>query len=266
MVKKYILTIFSLLGFFLVSFTSPHKVFAITFDIESYPTIINTSEPFNIKVSISGVNTGTNYLRVDLYKDGTFNYFGQTYNGTSWYTGSVWNSYFPVTVSGATVSATIQARVGSPTVTQYPGQGYYKLKVRRYTSDSSYSFSNIVDVQITENLETQTPIPTPTINPTSTPISTIIPTILPTTSPTPSLIPTETPTITSTPTVNPTPISTPFSTITPTPKLTASPCPIPRLEEHNNRHKYYDKFKRQVTKFFSAHYPLTSVFMLLRII
>lgn len=139
-------------------------------------TLINppssiTSDPFTVQVSITGAQTGTNHLRVDLYKDGTTNYFGETYNGTSWYAGSDASQYFPITIqSGATSSATFQGRIGTPTSSQYNGTGSYKLRIRRYTSSGSYTTSeaNNSAVVVSINVATPTPTPSPTPSPTQT--------------------------------------------------------------------------------------------------
>ncbi len=83
-------------------------------EIKDYPTSINT-EPFNINVLVTGASTGTNYLRIDLYKEGSENYFEETYNGSSWYGGSDGTQYCPVTISSEKIGqATIQARIGNP--------------------------------------------------------------------------------------------------------------------------------------------------------
>lgn len=151
--------------FFLFLFF-PQKVFAITLDIVNYPVAI-TSEPFAIEVTVSGAQAGQNYLRVDLYKDATSNYFGETFNGSIWYGGSVGQQYFPITISsGATASATLQGRIGDPSLAEFPGPGSYKLKIRRYTSSGSQA-SN--DQQTPKEIQINFSTPTPTPSPTSTP-------------------------------------------------------------------------------------------------
>ncbi len=189
---KKILFLFFLFLFF------PQKVFAVTLDIVNYPVAI-TSEPFAIEVTVSGAQTGQNYLRVDLYKDATSNYFGETFNGSIWYGGSVGQQYFSITInSGATASATLQGRIGDPSLTEFPGPGSYKLKIRRYTSSGSQA-SN--DQQTPKEIQINFSTPTPTPSPASTPI--------PTPSPTPTSIPKP---------------ATPKPS-TPTPSLTISPIP-----------------------------------------
>ena len=185
----------------LLEFIFTGRVLAVTLDVSNIPATISAS-PFGVTVSIFGANAGKNYLRVDLFKEGTINYFGETYNGSEWYTGSTGTSYFPVDIvsSSATATADIQAQIGAPSYTDYLGSGQYKLRVRRYTSALSYSAGNPYDIYI--DLPTPTPTPTPSPSPSPTP------------SPTP------------TPTKTPTPIASPKPTAkagTPTPTPTASP-------------------------------------------
>lgn len=182
-------------GLFAYFFFSLVKTsFAVTITITDFPSLISI-DSFSVTASISGAATGTNYLRVDLYKDGTTNYFGETYNGSDWYNGSDGLQYLSIPVlKGSTASATVQGRVGNPNSTDFTENGLYKLKLRRYTNSGSYASTDMVspvDVQIV--------IPTPT----STLIPTLAPTLSPTASPTrlPTLIPTKILFATITPTI-----------------------------------------------------------------
>jgi hypothetical protein len=186
---------------FLLEFIFTGKVLAVTLDVSNIPATISAS-PFSVTVSILGANVGKNYLRVDLFKDGTINYFGETYNGSEWYTGSTGTSYFPIDIvsSSATASADVPAQIGAPSSTDYLGSGQYKLRIRRYTSASSYSAGNPYDIYIDLPTPTPTPSPSPTPSPTPTPTPT------PTKTPTPIASPKITPkagTPTPTPTENP---------------------------------------------------------------
>ena len=171
--------------------------FAVTLNITNYPNEINL-DSFSVTASITGAATGTNYLRVDLYKNGSDNYFGETYNGSDWYNGSDGLQYFSIpVVKGSTASATIQAKVGNPNATEFPANGAYKLKLRRYTSSGSLASTDTqtsVDVQIT--------IPTPTPTPTQVPVAANTP--VPTSTPSPTRTPTPSPTKSPTPTLKPT--------------------------------------------------------------
>lgn len=190
---------------FLLLSLSSSTVLAVDITINSYPQIITSLDPFEVSVTVQGASSGTNYLRIDLYKDGTHNYFGETFNGSDWYYGSEGKNYFPVIIQNASASATIKAQLGNPGNTEYQGPGNYKLKIRRYTSSGSYSSTDNqqpVDVQISYVLPTATPTQTatstssPTLSPTSQPTKTPTMTPLVTKKPTPST--------TSTPTESPT--------------------------------------------------------------
>src|SRR3989338_7150057 len=109
---------------FFLHFANP--ALAVTITISDYPSTI-TEDSFTITASISGATTGTNYLRIDLFKDGTTNYFGETFNNTDWYGGSTYSQYLAASmVSGITWSGSIQGRIGSPTSTEYEGSSGYK--------------------------------------------------------------------------------------------------------------------------------------------
>lgn len=179
------------------------SIFAVTTTITDYPSSVST-DAFALSVAITGASTGTNYLRIDVYKDGTSNYFGETYTGTTWYAGSDGISYFPITIQSASWSGTLQGRISSYTATDYDGTGSYKLRVRRYTSSGNYTSSEANNSAVTIAIVIPTQTPTPTITPTNAPTAT----------------PTKTPTPTTTPTVTPTPKIT--ITLSPTSSATAS--------------------------------------------
>lgn len=185
-------------------FLFPQKVLAVTLTLSNYPSSISSSE-FSVDVFVDGPSAGTNYLRVDLYKDGTTKYFGETFNGSSWYSGSDGKQYFPITISSeSTASATLKALVGNPNSSEYPGPGSYKLRIRRYTASGNAASSDQqtpIDIQI----NVATPSPEPTQEPTQEP--TTQPTTTPTKTPTPTPKATPKPTSTKKPTIKPTPTS-----------------------------------------------------------
>lgn len=179
--------------FFLLFF--PLHVYAVNVSILSFPSTIS-SDAFTITASISGAATGTNYLRVDVYKDSTKNYFGETYNGSDWYSGSDGKQYFPITVqSGKVWNGDIQARIGNPSVTDYDGSGSYRLRIRRYTSSGGEGSEDPNNSSVSVAITFPTLTPTPTTVPTLAPTNTPIPTKVPTSTPTPSKFPTTKPTI-----------------------------------------------------------------------
>lgn len=179
--KKFILLPIFLYFLFLIS---PHKISAVTLTINQYPSSI-TSDPFSVGVSVTGASEGQNYLRVSLYRDGTSNYFGETYNGNNWYGSSDGKQYFPIIIdSSKNASASVQARVGSPSFSEFPGAGSYKLKIRRYTS-SGNSSSNDTQNPVDITINFSPPTPTPNSEPTKQNVSNKVnpaPTKIPTTS------------------------------------------------------------------------------------
>jgi hypothetical protein len=198
-----------IIAILLVILIFSRNVFAVTTTICNFPSTIST-DPFTINITISGASAGTNYLRIDLYKVSTTNYFGETFNGSTWYNGGDYIQYYPVTIkSGTDWTGQIQGRLGNPTLTQYDGPGQYKMRVRRYTSSGSYTTTEAVDTIINVPISTPTPAITPTDTVTPTPTETPALTITPTVMITP--IPTETPICTGqaclTPTITPTPQS-----------------------------------------------------------
>ncbi len=161
---------------------------AVSVVINEIPGSIS-SDAFSLNVTVKGAKNGNNYLRVEIYKDGSTNYFGETFNGKDWYHGSDGINYFPLSINSASTSATIQARVGNSK--EYQGVGAYKLKIKRYTSsgNAANDVENPVDININFNLQTpmSTPIPvtsTPFAATTAvSPAEIILPTVLPTKTP-----------------------------------------------------------------------------------
>jgi len=187
---------------FFLYFANP--VFATSITISNYPSII-TENPFTITASISGVTAGTDYLRVDLFKDTTSDYFGETFNNIDWYGGPLYDLYLPITIqNGAIWSGNIQGRAGSPSSTEYDGSGTYKMRLRMYADangGTEITDANNSAVTVSISLPTPTSTPNPTPTPTPTPI--------PTNMPTPTVIPTPTPMPTNISTPIPAPIHTP---------------------------------------------------------
>lgn len=157
--------------FFLLSLVFVHaKVFAVTVSISQFPSTI-TQDPFTLSASISGATNGTNYVRIDIYKEGTTNYFGETYNGTDWYSGSDYHQYLPVTISGGQWSGSVQGSLGSPSSSQYDGVGTYRIRIRRYTSGGTTNATEADNSSVVISIVVPTPTPTPTNTPTPNPTS-----------------------------------------------------------------------------------------------
>ncbi len=170
------------------------SAFAVIVTINNYPQTIST-EAFNVDVTINGAKPGTNYLRIDLYKEGTTHYFGETFNGASWFGGSDGKQYSAININENEIaSASVKARVGDPTNTEYSGPGKYKMKIRRYTvsGNSAEVDLNPVDVQINIVLPSFTPIPQATPKSTATPKPNPSPTVTPSSN---SVVPSPTTTV-----------------------------------------------------------------------
>lgn len=183
--------------FFLFIFKG--NVFSVTTSIIEYPSTLS-ADAFNIKVLVEGASAGQNYLRVDLYKEGSTNYFGETFNNTDWYFGSDGKKYLPITIeSGKVASVSVQARVGQIEGTDYSGPGEYKMKIRRYTSSGTQASDTQSVVTVSINLFTPTPSPTLTPTPQPQSSSTFSPsptkTPSPSSSSTPSITQEQSPTI-----------------------------------------------------------------------
>lgn len=180
-VKKLLLVVFTTL---FLTFSRSDTVFAVTLSLSDTPSSIS-SDPFSVKATVVGAGAGTNYLRIDIYKEGSSNYFGETHSGSTWYVGSDGKQYFPITiVSGTEWSGAIQGRIGTPSLSDYDGTGSYRLRVRRYTASGNPATDNDNSVPITILYPTQTPIPTNTPTPTDIPMPTKTPTPVPTGTPT----------------------------------------------------------------------------------
>lgn len=201
-------------AFIIIAFCTPSKVFAVSVTINNSPSSIS-SDPFTLNVTISGAGSGTNYLRIDLYKDGSTNYFGETKSGSNWIgDDSDGSNYAPITiVSGQDWTGTVEGRVGSPNLSDYDGQGQYKIRIRRYTSSGNQGGENANDsaVSVAINIPTITPTPTSTPSATNTPTPTKTPT------PAPSATPTKTPTPSPTKSITPTSVKSLNITQVPTP-------------------------------------------------
>ncbi len=177
--------IIALLAFVFILIISCKSVFAVSVSVINFPNEIK-DEAFTVTASISGASLGQNYLRVDLYKEGTSSYFGETFNGSDWYSGSEGKLYLPVNIdSSKIVLATITARLGEPEVNEYSGAGMYKLKLRRYTSSGNQASDEQTPADILINFLMPTPEPTSTPAPVSQNSPTAIPkpTVSPTSSP-----------------------------------------------------------------------------------
>jgi hypothetical protein len=220
--------VFFALLILIFNFLFLNPALAVSVTISDLPASV-TDQPFTFNVSVSGAQSGTNYLRANLFKTGTTDYFGFTNNGTSFYNGSDYSQYLPITIdSSGNWSGTLTSKVDTSS-NNYQGPGEHSIKVRRYTSSgSSYTWSN--ESLVTISLPTPTPIPTNTPTPSAT--NTPTPTLKPTTTPKPEKTPTPTSQQTPTSTTKQTGISS--STSSPPSESGNTEIPPELLVDENN--------------------------------
>ncbi|KKT74143.1 MAG: hypothetical protein UW69_C0046G0007 [Microgenomates group bacterium GW2011_GWA2_44_7] len=176
-VKRYVrllVIVIFILDFVLVSIV---KALAVNLTILEAPEVIS-ADSFIVKVLVEGAEKGLNYLRVDLFKEGTNNYFGDTFNGTAWYgrskdTKQDPEQYYQIIIGDDhKAQAEVRARIGDPSSSEYTGDGKYKLRIQRFTKSGSYASKNEqtpVEVSIMLATPTPTTAPTPSITPTVSP-------------------------------------------------------------------------------------------------
>lgn len=168
--------------FFLIFHPHLQRVYAVTTTITQPPAFISSTS-FTLSLSITGAKVGKNYLRVDIFKQGTSEYFGETFNGQEWYGSDDGTKYAPIDITSAdTQLATISARL-STFAPSWTSHDSYMLRVRRYTSSGSYTSAeaeaSAIPITIVFPTPSPSPIPSPTIqSPTSSPVSS--PTQIPT--------------------------------------------------------------------------------------
>ena len=211
--------------FFSFLFIPKHQVFATAPQITASPSgTINLDQSFTLSATMSGLSKNAVYrLRIALAQPGTTNYFGSTWNGSSWYNGTpapIQYAYFLSITTDAqgSWSGDIQGKIDSDDPNFTTGSGVYDVKLGRYTqTGSSATWSDTVPITIFA------PEPTP-LPPTS------IPTPLPTEKP-PTIIPkTPVPTIKLVPSIlTPTEIASLSADILGTESAVASISPITRV-------------------------------------
>lgn len=158
---------------FLFLFFSTKSVYAVTTTLTQSPSLIS-QDPFAITISITGAKAGKNYLRVDLYKEGSTEYSGETYNGQEWYSGEDGTKYAPIDIiSSETQLATISARLTSFPPNWSSSNSFF-IRIRRYTASGGYTSSEAETsaIPIAIQFPTHTPSPSPTNTPSPIPTPT----------------------------------------------------------------------------------------------
>lgn len=158
----------------------PAKVFATApIIISSSVDSLNLDTSFTVTATMSGLSKSSVYrMRLALAQPATSNYFGSTYNGTSWYNGTPspisYSSFLTITTDGnGAWGGDIQGKIDADDPNFTTGSGTYDLKIGRYTqtgSTATWSDSKSVIVVVPPTpTPTNTPTPTPTATPTPKP-------------------------------------------------------------------------------------------------
>lgn len=157
------------LGILTFLFIGVHGIWAVTTSISNAPSVIG-QDPFNLTVSITGAKAAKNYLQVDIYKEGTSEYIGQTFNTTDWYDREDATKYFPIDITGSETNiATLSARLNS-IPSNWSGQDNFRIRVRRYTASGSYTSTEAEASAIPISITIPTQTPPPTGGPSPTPL------------------------------------------------------------------------------------------------
>jgi hypothetical protein len=182
--------------FFLIAFLSFVKpIFASAPQIIVSPSgTVQLDQSFTITATMSGLSKNAIYrLRVAIAQPGTTDYFGSTYDGTTWHAGSVSSGNYVLVTTDANGSwfGSMQGKVDPDDPNFTTGSGTYDLKIGRYTqTGSTATWSDPVSISIyappptpvpptptPTHTPTRMPTPTPTQKPSPIPVKTSIPTV-----------------------------------------------------------------------------------------
>ena len=125
-----------------------------------------------MKFSISAQSGTSYYFRAVFYKEGSSNYCGLTWNGSSFYSGPYttnegWKNFLKVTINDNSWEGEIKAKIDSED-SGCKESGGYLFKMERFTESGSGSFDPQDVLTFTFTLPSPTPLPTPTLKPTPT--------------------------------------------------------------------------------------------------
>jgi hypothetical protein len=181
----------------------------------TYPDSIIVDQEYSVTATMSGLTKNKIYrFRLVLSKAGSSDYFGSTWNASSWYGGFPspidYSKFLSITTDDdGSWNGEVRGKVESNDPNYKDGAGLYSLKLGRYTeTGESATWSEAVERNLLDLRPTATPTSTPTPTNAPTPTNTPVPTHAPT--------PTATPKPTNTPTSTPTPKPTSTLALTPT--------------------------------------------------
>lgn len=169
------------IGFFLAFlFLFPRITLAanITLSESNRTEITDTNQEYQIKVVISiNASDGTiYYLRGVFYKEGSNDYCGFTWNGSSWFSGPYstsenWKNFLKVEIASSSAVTILKAKI-DPDDNGCKQSGSYRFKVQRFTQSGSSTFDTQNEQSLNINIPLATLTPTNTPHPTSTPKAT----------------------------------------------------------------------------------------------
>lgn len=160
--------LFALLGLLIF----PNSVYAdFTFTIAQ--TIITPDQDINTTVTLSlqGQNNKTYYLEGAFKKEGSSNYFGLTWNDSSWvpYTASNFTILKPITTDQTGKwNGVVKVKIDQGS-NLFSGNGTYSLRLKRFTTGGNgYWAENSVIITV-DSLPSPIPSPSPSTTPIPTP-------------------------------------------------------------------------------------------------
>lgn len=167
-------------------FVFPSKLYAdFTFSVPQ--TAVTADEDINMDVTLSlqGQNEKVYYIEGAIKKEGSSNYFGLTWNDSSWvqYTASDFTTLKQITTDQAGKwNGSIKTKIDKNN-NLFSGNGTYTLRLKRFTTGGSYYWADnfvVLTVSLISSTATQAPATPAPVAPSSTPISTISPAPQPT--------------------------------------------------------------------------------------
>lgn len=117
----------------------------------------------SVVLSLQGQNNKTYYLEGAFKKEGTTNYFGLTWNDSSWvkYTASNFSSLKSVTTDQTgNWSGSVKVKIDKDS-SLFSGNGTYTLKMKRFTTAGSETWSDNDITLIVSSPPSPSPTPTP---------------------------------------------------------------------------------------------------------
>lgn len=148
--------------------------------VSSQQSFLQTDEiNLHVTLSLTAVEGTTYYLRGVFYKEGSSNYCGFTWNGSTFYSGPYttnegWKNFLKASISGNIWNGDMKVKIDADD-SGCRDSSTYKFKIQRFTESGSGSFDSQDSLSFSFVLPTPTPTLIPTLKPTATPSPTPIP-------------------------------------------------------------------------------------------